>query len=152
MIVEYEANGGGFDQDDADIIGAEFEKLREHGYVTAPRVLAASKDMTSDLHYFFEWDNEIASDKWRLQQARRMVEHITIRIVKNVPIASEKIIVKSKDQQKKPNVVAKPVEFVDHYQETVNKAIRSAQKWRNKYRDIEELEAIFSAIDEWEFK
>jgi len=49
--------------------------------VTPSRVLELAKDPNHPLNSFFEWDDEVASNKYRLLQARELINSIVIQIM-----------------------------------------------------------------------
>lgn len=61
--------------------------LERKGRLTADEVVSAARDPASPLHRHFDWDNDVAADSWRIEQARRLirgvkviVEHDEIRV------------------------------------------------------------------------
>jgi hypothetical protein len=50
------------------------------GHVTAIAVLMAARDPDSPLHEFFEWDDIVAAEKERLEQAKRIVKSIRVAV------------------------------------------------------------------------
>lgn len=67
-------------------IDRELEKIYdEHGTVTVDLLLEASRSKKHPLHDYFDWNNEVAGEKWRRTQATHM-----IMASKLVPILSEK--------------------------------------------------------------
>jgi len=62
---------------DAQKVGKELESLG--GNLTASKVLDfAKKKKKSELHKHFEWDDAVAGEKYRLQQAREVIRFLTI--------------------------------------------------------------------------
>src|SRR5262245_29148308 len=56
------------------ITDRELERIhKRNGAVTPKLVLDAARDEGHPLHDFFEWDDSIAGDKYRLEQAMRMI-------------------------------------------------------------------------------
>ena len=52
----------------------ELTNVKEkYGSLSAHTVLAEAKKKSSPLHKFFEWDDSIASHKWRLHEARMLI-------------------------------------------------------------------------------
>ena len=52
----------------------ELTKIREiFGELTAKTTVEAARDEKSRLHNYFEWDNSIAGEKYREQQARTLI-------------------------------------------------------------------------------
>lgn len=41
--------------------------------ITPQEVLEKARDENSELHKCFEWDNDIAAEKYRLEQARKII-------------------------------------------------------------------------------
>lgn len=60
----------------------------EHGGTLYPRdVVNAARDPKSLLHDAFEWNNGIAAEQWRLEQARRLIRvQVTLLPNRNNPI------------------------------------------------------------------
>ncbi len=50
------------------------------GTLTAEQVVTAATPATSPLHSYFEWDNDAAGTKWRLEQARGLIRSCKIVI------------------------------------------------------------------------
>lgn len=57
------------------IIDAELARLyKKNGEMTALLVLKAAKCKSSPLHGEFEWNNRIAGERWRIDQAWRLIQ------------------------------------------------------------------------------
>lgn len=61
------------------------------GKITAETVLNVAKDENSVLHGMFEWDDSLAAEKYRLSQARTIINNIEVRVVNehgviNIPV------------------------------------------------------------------
>lgn len=69
---------------DATVVARELvyvrDKMRAEGQdrIFARDVLARAAIPTSPLHVLFDWDNEVAGPKWRLQQARMLMTAIRV--------------------------------------------------------------------------
>ncbi len=65
-----------------DVVGAVVEKIQERkgGKVTPQAVLEASRKPTAALHSAFEWDNEIAGERYRLSQANYYLRTLMVRV------------------------------------------------------------------------
>lgn len=60
----------------------EFKKVEsKFGSLTPENLLLHSKDETSLFHSLFEWDDDVAAVKWRLQQARTIINNIELVVV-----------------------------------------------------------------------
>ena len=64
------------------LIYDEVKKIYEVEKKISPsRILELAKDENHPLHAFFEWDNETASNKYRLIQARELINSIIIELI-----------------------------------------------------------------------
>ena len=60
----------GFKQEDAQTVGELCAMLEQSNDGLSPRtLLEASRDESSPIHHMFEWDDRIAGEQWRLEQA-----------------------------------------------------------------------------------
>jgi hypothetical protein len=50
------------------------------GELTDDAVVQAARDPGHVLHGYFDWDDTTAAAKWRLQQARRLITSVTVRV------------------------------------------------------------------------
>lgn len=67
---------------DSDAL-AELERLMDAngGDLTPEAVLDAARPEGSALHKHFEWDNSVAAESWRKQQARQLIQSYKLHIV-----------------------------------------------------------------------
>lgn len=56
---------------------------REHGELRPKDVVAFAKPEDSPLHGFFEWDDDVAAEQYRLGQARQLIGRIKIEVTVN---------------------------------------------------------------------
>lgn len=54
---------------------------REHGVLTAPLVVDVARDPKHPLHSRFEWNDELAADSYRIEQARTLIRTVKVRYV-----------------------------------------------------------------------
>ena len=72
-----------------EIIGGDSEALKElerltdinNGDLTPDIVLEAARPETSPLHKHFEWDDSVAAEAWRKDQARTLIQSYKLHIV-----------------------------------------------------------------------
>lgn len=65
---------------DPQKIGTALAKIAEQqkGRLTPPAVVKAARDTRNPLHKHFEWDNQIAADAYRLDQARALIRSVAL--------------------------------------------------------------------------
>lgn len=73
--------GAPFSVKDAQKIGEELEQIKSQGVLNPSNVLKRAKNKKSILHQYFDWDNNEAGEKWRLHQARNIVNHVVEVVV-----------------------------------------------------------------------
>lgn len=61
-----------------DAILARLKKLTKRGSLTTETVLDDAKNPTSPLHNQFEWDNAVAGQRYRVEQARKLIRSIRL--------------------------------------------------------------------------
>lgn len=69
-----------FREADAQVIGEELEKISalNDGKLHPGDVIEAAREESSRLHRFFEWNNALAAEKFRENQARLMIRNVYI--------------------------------------------------------------------------
>jgi len=80
VVKDYIAvNGSPYTPKDAKKIGPVLHALADQGALTARDVVDAARSTNSPLYEYFEWDNKVAADLWRVETARRMLRSIKIK-------------------------------------------------------------------------
>lgn len=120
----------------------EMDSLEEK---TPESVLEKARDENTELHKHFEWRDDVAAEKYRLQQARHL-------IVCMVEIQSE-----SSDDVRRvfeisstPNVYQPRTYFTinkEEYAILLGRAKQELYALKKRYENIAELEDVFMAID-----
>lgn len=136
----------------AAAVGAHIELLRKEqkGELTPEDVLKDARNPNSPLHTFFEWDDGLAAEQHRLQQARGL-----IRAVVAIYVSEDRPAVRARAY------VHVPEPTVPHYRETTHalsqtktrkmvlqRAWRELQGWRDRYKDLKEFSDLIAVIDE----
>lgn len=141
----------GFKPIDANATGNELERIRKaHGELNPVTVLDESRPEDAVLHPCFEWDNEAAAGKWRLRQARKIVQCIGVRYktedggegeVKRYYVSVKKA--GSRSYVRIPEALADD-EMRALVLKELQLAIKSIEK---KYRGYKELAEIFTHVN-----
>lgn len=126
---------------DAQKVGEEIEKSN----FNVDEMLDYAKNEDSELHKLFEWNNDIAAEKYRRLQAREIIRSIVIKGTENTdtPIRSFQITTK-------PNTYAPVHTFLtnkNEYESLLSRAISELKAIENRYKQLSELEEVFMAID-----
>lgn len=121
-----------------------FEEMGDKD-ITPEKVLDIARDENTELHKCFEWDDGIAAEKYRLSQARQLITFLIIRDDEpnNEPIRVFQI--SSEKQTYQPITIF--MENESEYKTLLKRAKTELVNIRNRYKQLSELEEVFTAID-----
>lgn len=75
----YEFHVNGLQKNSIDVVNGVCLKLADkNGKLTAKNLLEASRDEAAPLHNEFEWDDKVAAEEYRLDQARGIIRNLDI--------------------------------------------------------------------------
>lgn len=130
-----------------------YEEIQGIGEEVKPeQVIERAKDKSSELHKCFDWNNTVAADKWRLYQARNVLNHLIV--VKREVDEEEKEPVQFRVMMKndrsessgyKQTIVM--VKDEDEYRKLLEQAYAELHAFKKKYQCLVELAEILSLID-----
>lgn len=124
-----------------------YDECQTLSEVTPENVLEKAKDESTELHKCFEWDDSVAGEKYRLIQARQIIQHFVIvqEEKKDAPKIRQYQITTTKNVYEPTKVfIQKP----DEYAALLERALRELEAFKRRYETLAELEQIFEAIDE----
>ena len=146
------ARGAQFNQVDAQTIGVHLEKME---LVTAETVVEDAVRKRSPLHKHFEWDDSIASERYRLAQARNLINHLEVIVItergKESTRAFHNVTVQFDDETE--GGIYAPISVVRQDQamrsQVIRKAMAELRAWERRYKQYEDIFGpVIDAIDE----
>ena len=126
---------------------ADAQKVAEEigfGKFTPMEVLEKAKNETTELHKCFEWNDSIAAEKYRLEQAKNI-----IRMLVYEKETKEQQVVRYYAKTETKHVYQPTKQFLvqeDEYQGLLRRALAELEAFKNKYHALTELEGIFEAM------
>jgi hypothetical protein len=129
----------------------EILRIKNEAGLTANAILGAAKKKNNVLHDLFDWDNTEAAEKWRLHQARMLINEVKIIINTKEYYAFENLSISVEESETDNNR-----EYVSHDEiitnedlrkQIIQKALESLIYWRNKYSHYSEFKSIITEID-----
>lgn len=127
----------------AEKIYSEIQSIGEEA--TAKQILDYARDENTELHKCFEWDDSIAAERWRLQQARLIV----CNLVYQEPEKHEPTRIRV--MQSTENNTYKPVRLIlqnkTEYEQLLSRALAELHAFKERYKNLSELEEILALID-----
>lgn len=116
-----------------------------NGKVTPQEVLEKARDVNSELHKCFEWNDSIAAEKYRLQQARSIIINLVY-----APKKEEEQSVRCFSLTSEAKTYQPTKQFLvqeDEYQTLLKRALSELESFKRKYHTLTELESVFEAIE-----
>lgn len=132
----------------ADVAGRELERIyTENGELQPEQIVDASRPTDAPLHPCFEWNDTIAAEQWRKQQARVMTCNITVQVDATDSKPHETRAFVNVQSSYRPIRVVLNNET--QRQELLQTAMREMISFRNKYNTLSQLQPVFDSIDDF---
>ncbi len=137
---------------DAQVVGETLEALRvrQNGRLESEDVLDVARDPTSPLHPHFEWDDSIAAEAHRLDQARYLIRSIEVEVEKAdaPPVPIRAFVSVQRDADRSYTSTAHALSQPDLRAQVLAQAWRELEAWRNRHAELVEFARVFATIDE----
>ena len=111
---------------------------------TPEEVLAKAEDPNSELHKCFEWDDTVAAKKYRLMQARQVIQFLVIKGTEKNEHPVRAFQISSEPQVYRPTIFF--VKNEDEYTKLLARAKAELKQISERYKQLAELEEVFEAI------
>lgn len=154
--IRFEARDGcRISNNQAEIYGKRIYELmqkKNRTTITAKEILEDARSKNTPYHNHFTWKNDIAAEKYRLEQARHLISSIVIvriRTEDTEPIqvrAFVNVIDTEGDKGYVPIDIA--ISNPKTASQIIQQALREAKAWNNRYNEYQELSKIHRAIKE----
>lgn len=132
---------------DAQVAGALFERLETNGGLTARRLVDESRPEDAPLHSEFEWDDAVAAEAYREEQASHIIRSL---VIKPEEQSAEPIRAFFRTTEKKTyesiSVVLNDTRKMDTLLDAAMKDLRAFQ---SKYSALKSLIPVMDAIEEF---
>lgn len=130
---------------DANAAGAVCEKLAEENRLTARDLLDESRPEDAPLHKSFEWDDDVAAEKYREQQARHIINCL---IVTHEDAEPTRAFFNIKVEEPNYEHIDTIMVSADKREDLFNIALRELIAFKRKYKSLSQLASVIKAIDE----
>ncbi len=129
---------------------AELDSLAEKGggVLKPEAVVAFAKNPKTALHRRFTWDDGEAAAQFRLLEARNTIR-VYVTVVENVKEPFRAFVSLQRDQQQGGGGYRRTVDVMqtaDMREELLDMALADLERFQNRYKQLTELAAVFSAI------
>lgn len=133
---------------DAQMVGEELEAIRErHGGITAEVVVDEARPEDAPLHPAFEWDDKVAAEEYRKEQARTLIRAVVIRRPEAEERAPVRAFVTVKEESGSTIYTSTVAALSDPdlRAQVLRRALRELDSWRQRYHDLEEVAEVLHA-------
>lgn len=135
----------------AEIVGKECEKIEKRdGVITSESLLDSARDSKSKIHKLFEWDDAVAGEQWRLQQARNVLHNLKVTVIKTEDEEPKKIraYMNTNPARAKGTYmnVNEALSKVDAREGILIRAKKELIAFVDKYSELEELSDVTKTI------
>jgi len=114
--------------------------------VSAQELVDMARDENTELHKCFEWDDSIAAEKWRVQQARIVLSGLVFRTEnkEDVPVRIYSLTTERTVYQPTTHFLKQP----DEYQALLQRAKARMTAFIREFETLSELENVIEAMKE----
>ena len=150
ITTTYEWRQGRGSSTPAEVVGKILTDIEAAaGEIRPETVVQEAKSTNSPLHRFFEWDDKKASEQHRLWQARQLISSIVIRKVGSVAPTEVRAFVNltGDGEPRKYESISFVLTDAVKRGRLFEQAKREIVAWHKRYKDLQEFEAVFNAIE-----
>lgn len=135
---------GSVHKTDPNIAAKVTAELEEQGKLNAKNLVDVSRPEDAPLHNEFEWDNDVAAEKYREEQARGIIRHLQVVVEENKP---QKVYCNLIRTEAEYTTIEKAIRQEDTREMLLRNAFREMETFRLKYESLKELAEIFTVTD-----
>ena len=121
---------------------------KQNGGILQPaEVVLQARKSNSPLHEYFDWDDSIAAEKWRIEQAQHMIRAV-VRIIEQTKKPVRVFVSLTPDRGKEGGYreIITVLRNPDQRQQLLRDAVSELESFKQKYSMLTELAAIFMAM------
>lgn len=135
---------------DAQKVGEVCERLERKGNLTPRALVNASRRKNAVLHDLFEWDNEIAAEKYRETQASYLIRSIEVVSAGiSEPVRAFVSVTANEEKTERTYInVERALSINGTREEVLAIALAELKAFERKYSNLEELANVIAAIRE----
>lgn len=134
---------------DPELAGSRLEYIRDQnkGRLTPEVVLEDARPEDSPLHPAFEWDDTVAAERYRKNQAQAMIQAVVIVASENRPeVRAFVSVVQADDQGHTYTHILHAMDTPALREQVIENAKHDLEIWENKYQDLTEFASVHEAI------
>jgi hypothetical protein len=138
---------------EAEKIGRFIEKIFPNRQYTPYDIISVAEPKNSPIHKYFDWNDKSAAAKYRVEQARDLIQCI-VQITKTgdeIPLAVSVVVCDEDGNTHRTYMdTRRAVENIDSWGQVMEDAIQGLQSWRFRFqmlKGFEEMNGAFKYVD-----
>jgi hypothetical protein len=135
----------------AQIVGEEIQRItvQNGGCIKPHNIVAHAQAVTSPIHRCFEWNNKLAAEKYRIEQAKYMLRSIVVvqQVPDDEPLLVRAFVSIKKNDEPVYTSIHRAVNDPEQWEFVLASAYEELKAWRQKYKDLQQFANIFDLID-----
>lgn len=121
------------------------------GYFTPEDVVNAARPKASPLHEYFEWNDSRAAELYRINQARKIIQCVVVRIEGSDVREFQNVFVKEENRRMYVHTnEARKSEAL--WEQVLAQALEEIYAWKRRYQNLKQLSSIMTEITKIEGK
>lgn len=148
----YEWKSGARQKGNAQKVGQELARIeRKQKRFVPGEVVDFARDESTALHECFEWDDTVAGELFRVEQAKSIIRHIVVVPGEDDEAETKprRLFVSIKDGKKDHYMdTEKAMSDEDLRRQVLTAAWKELLALYNKYKDLQELAVVWEALDQ----
>lgn len=126
---------------DANKVYSEMLEIKE---ITPQSVLERARDGKSELHKCFEWNDNVAAEAYRKQQAGNIIRMLYV-VPREEEAPTVRVLSRTSETVYQPTRLF--VKNQNEYEDLLKRALSELESFKRKYSTLSELEQVFEQID-----
>jgi len=114
---------------------------------TTEQVLDLARNPETELHRCFDWDDTVAAEKWRMEQARLVCRSLVVVVQKYETEPVKLRIFEHDHEEKVYRETRLTFRNEDQYSRLLNQAKTEMNQFTKKYRTIVELSGVIEQME-----
>lgn len=130
-----------------EVVAEALNQLEEEGSLTPQKVVQEARSPKSVLHNYFDWDDADAADKYRLWQARHLINSVKVEFMGKETQAYYNASVEIEDEA--PSRAYFSIQRVlnddELYSKVLQQSVRELKHFQVKYKEVTELREVIDS-------
>ena len=131
-------------------IKKELQALQREGLINPRRIVDFARNPKTAMHSHFTWDDGVAAEKWRLEEARTLVRvYVTDYGTTNKTVLARTWVSLTSDQKNGEGYreLVAVMSDADMREQLLQDALRDCETFRKKYELLTELAPLFTEME-----